>query len=398
MIRKALIGAVLATGLAASPVSAGPWEDTLAAARGTTVYWNAWGGDERNNAFIAWAGEQVSERYGVTLNHVKLADTAEAVTRVLAEKTAGRTEGGSVDLIWINGANFLSMKEQGLLHGPFADMLPNYRYVDTDNKPSNVVDFTVPVDGMESPWRMAQVVFAHDTARVDGVPRTIRAFVDWAAQHPGRFAHPAVRDFLGATFLKQALYELAPDPAVLQRPADEADFAAVTAPLWSWYDQLRPNLWRSGRQFPDSGPGARQLLDDAEIDLTISFDPAEPAGWIEAGLAPPTVRAYTLDGGTIGNTSFVAIPFNAANKAGAEVVANFLLDPGTQAHAQDIRFLGSFTVLDLDRLEPDQRQLFADLPTSPALPTNAELGRVLLEPHPSWTTRIVDEWTKRYGQ
>ncbi len=39
----------------AGPSLAGSWEDTVAAARGQTVYWNAWGGDERTNDFIAWA-------------------------------------------------------------------------------------------------------------------------------------------------------------------------------------------------------------------------------------------------------------------------------------------------------------------------------------------------------
>lgn len=380
----------------APPAGAQGWDGTLAKAKGSTVYWNAWGGDDRTNAFIAWVGGEVAERYGITLRHVKLADTGEAVARVLAEKTAGKDSGGSVDLIWINGANFLSMKQQGLLFGPFAERLPNYRYVDTTDKPSNTVDFTVPVDGMESPWRMAQIVFVYDTARLSEVPRSIPGFLGWAAKHPGRFTHPDVRNFLGATFFKQALYELAPDPAVLQRPATDENFGAVTAPLWAWYDVLRPLLWRGGARFPDSGPAARQLLDDSEIDLTVSFDPAEPAGWIAAGLAPPSVRAYTLDGGTIGNTSFVAIPYNAASKEGAMVVADFLLDPATQARAQDIRVLGSFTVLDMKKLDADQRRAFAELPTSLALPTSEQLRKVLLEPHPSWMTRIVGEWTRRY--
>ena len=63
---------------------------SLAKARGQTVNWNAWAGDEKTNAFIAWVGDEVERRYGVTVNHVKLKDTAEAVTRVVAEKAAGR--------------------------------------------------------------------------------------------------------------------------------------------------------------------------------------------------------------------------------------------------------------------------------------------------------------------
>lgn len=399
--RSALLG-LFATGLAivfghAPAYASDTWDEIISKARGQTVYWNAWGGDERTNAFIDWAGQQVQTRYGITIRHVKLSDTAEAVSRVIAEKTAGRDDDGSVDLIWINGPNFLSMKENGLLYGPFTQLLPNYRYVDVLGKPSNVTDFTIPVDGMESPWRLAQFVFNYNSARVKDAPRTIKEFVPWAKAHPGRFTHPDVRDFMGATFLKQALIELAPDRKRLQQPVSDEVFAEVTAPLWSWYDQLKPALWRAGEQFPANGPAAKQLLNDGEIDLSMSFDPAEAAASIESGLLPDTVRTYTLSGGTIGNTSFVTIPYNSPHKEAAMVVADFLLDPATQAHAQDIRVLGSFTVLAVESLAADQRRLFADLPANPALPTNADLGPVLLEPHPSWMTRITNEWKQRYG-
>jgi putative thiamine transport system substrate-binding protein len=183
---------------------------------------------------------------------------------------------------------------------------------------------------------------------------------------------------------------------VLQRPATDENFAAVTAPLWTWYDALRPVLWRQGRQFPENGPAQRQLMNDGEIDVMISFNPSEAAVSINAGLLPDTVRTFVFAKGTIGNTSFVAIPYNAANKEGAMVVADFLLDPATQARAQDYREMGNFTVLDLAQLTPAERARFDALPKSAALPTNAELGTILLEPHPSWMTRIASEWEKRY--
>jgi putative thiamine transport system substrate-binding protein len=397
----AAIAALLLAGLSATAALAEekrPWSEILAAARGQTVYWNAWAGDERTNGFIAWTGEQTLKRFGVTIQHVKLRDTAEAVTRVVAEKAAGRTSGGSVDVIWINGPNFLAMKQQGLLYGPFTRVLPGTAMVDTEEKPSNVIDFTVPVDGLAAPWRLAQIVYPYDSARVTDPPRSIPAMLDWARKHPGRLAHPHPRNFLGATFLKQALYELAADPSVLQRPATDETFAAVTEPLWRWYDALRPLLWRRGQEFPESGSALRQLLNDGEIDIMISFDPASAAAAIERKLLPPTARAAVLEKGTIGNTSFVAIPFNAANKEGAMVVADFLLSPEAQAHAQDIRVLGSVSVLAIERLPAAERARFAALPQHPAMPTNAQLGRVLLEPHPSWMTRITADWERRYAR
>ena len=372
------------------------WPDVEAKARGQSVNWNAWAGDENTNAFIAWVGDEVARRYGVKVNHVKLKDTAEAVTRVVAEKSAGRNTGGAVDLVWINGANFLALKQQGLLFGPFTQAMPNFARVDTVGTRSNVIDFTVPVEGLESPWRRAQIVFVYDSKRMRDTPGSMVELAAWAAKHPGRMTHPNVRNFLGTTFLKQALHELTPDPAVLQQPATAENFAAVTAPMWAWYDALRPQLWRQGKQFPDNGPAQRQLLNDGEIDLMISFNPAEAAVAINAGLLPDSVRTFVLRKGTIGNTSFVAIPYNASSKEGAMVVANFLLDPATQAHAQDFRQMGNFSVLDFGKLSAAERKRFDDLPKSPALPSNAELGAMLLEPHPSWMTRITAEWEKRY--
>ena len=137
-------------------------------------------------------------------------------------------------------------------------------------------------------------------------------------------------------------------------------------------------------------------MNDGEIDVMISFNPAEAAVAINAGQLPDTMRTFVFTRGTIGNTSFVAIPYNAANKEGAMVVADFLLDPATQARAQDYRQMGNFTVLDLSKLSAAERRRFDELPKSPALPTNAELGATLLEPHPSWMTRIASEWERRY--
>ena len=384
-----------ALGLCLATPALADWQQTLNAAKGQTVYWNAWGGDERTNAFIAWVGSETERLYGVKVEQVKLTDTAEAITRVLSEKAAGQTE-GSVDLIWINGPNFLAMKDQGLLHGPFVADLPNAQYLDLGANSPASVDFTTPVDGFEAPWRLAKFVFAYDSARVTDLPDTMAGWVDWAAAHPGRLTHPNPANFIGATFLKQALVELAPDPAALQLPATDAAFAAQTAPLWAWYDALRPNLWRQGESFPENESVQAQMLNDGEVDVAMFFDPAATAAGIAQGTLPETARVFVPKAGSIGNISFVAIPFNAAHTAGAEVVANFLLDPATQAHMQDITVLGSFAVLDPAKSDDTAKAAFAALPTAPALPALTDLGPTLLEPHASWMTKLTAAWAKRY--
>jgi putative thiamine transport system substrate-binding protein len=404
MIRRLWALLLLATAIGAQPVLADTasktqdWARTVAAARGQTVYFNAWGGSERINDYVAWVGERVAADFGITLTQVKLADTADAVARVLAEKIAGKSTGGSVDLIWINGENFAAMKAQALLFGPFAEALPNYRFVDIKGKPTTRIDFTIPTDGLEAPWGMAQIVFLYDTARVAQPPRDMAQFLAWATAHPGRFTYPAPPDFTGSTFLKQALHGLVADRGALQQPASEDSFAAVTAPLWQWLDRLHPQLWRGGRTFPQNDQAQRQLLDDGEIDISLSFNPGEASSAIAQGLLPATVRTYVLDGGTIGNTHFVAIPFNASAKEAAMVVADFLLSPEAQLRKQDPSVWGDPTVLAMDKLDAADRRKFSALPLGVATLSPAELGPALLEPHPSWMTRLEAEWRRRYAK
>lgn len=395
--RRGLLAASAMVGLgtAAARAAAVPsWPEVERTARGETVFWNAWGGDDSTNAFIAWSGERMRVLHDVTVHHVRLRDTSEAVARVVAERAAGRDDGGSVDLIWINGPNFLAMKEQRLLYGPVLDALPHAGLIDRSGKPTTLTDFTVPTEGLEVPWRMARVVFVYDSARLRMPPGSMADMLDWSVAHPGRLTHPTVGNFLGATFLKQALVELASDRSALQIPATDASFASVTAPLWRWYTALRPSLWRGGKIFPESGPATIRLMNDGEIDLMISFNPNEAANGIAQGTLPGTVRAYVLREGTIGNCSFVAIPYNAAHKPAALLLADFLLTPEAQARAMDPTLLGSPTVLALDRLSPEDQRFFTDLPRPVGSLTDDELGPPLAEPHPSWMTRIAAAWER----
>lgn len=374
------------------------WEAILKQARGQTVYWKAWAGSEATNSYIQWVAKQVKERHDITLKHVKITNPSELVSGTLAEKAAGKHDGGATDMLWINGENFYAMKKNDLLYGPFTEFLPNFvHYVDA-SAPAFTHDFTVPTEGLEAPWGLAQVVFSYDSAVTPEPPRSMPELLTFAKANPGRFTHPQVRYFMGSTFLKQALYEMVEDPAVLMEAPTDATFEQVSAPLWQWYDELRPHLWRHGKQYPESGPIQNQLLADGEVDISISFSPFEASHLIETGMFPETVRTYVMDAGSIGNANFLAIPYNSSAKEGALAVINFLLSPEAQLRGMNPKYRGSFTVLDLERLPQEEREKFLALNLGPATLSKQELGTPLPEPHPEWMTRIVDAWYERYGQ
>jgi len=395
LTRRRLIAIAGAWPFAPCAWAAGDWPALQLAARGQTVYFNAWAGDERINAYLQWAGAEVEKRHGVKVAHVKVADTAEVVKRVRAEKQAGRTSKGSADLVWINGENFLAMKREALLFGPFADALPSYANVDTAGKPTTRIDFSEPVQGFEAPWGMAQLTFFGDGKRVPQPPRSLAELVAFARRNPGRFTYPRPPSFHGTTFLKQVLLEASRDRTPFYAPVVSERFAEQTAPLWSTLDELHPSLWRQGRQFPASNTAMRQMMADGELLVTLTFNPNEAANEIAAKRLPESVVSWQHAGGTIANTHFVAIPFDSGAKEGAQVLADFLLSPIAQARKADIAIWGDPTVLAVDKLPAAERALFTQ-GLAPGMVTQA--APALPEPHASWVEAIEREWARRYGQ
>jgi putative thiamine transport system substrate-binding protein len=370
------------------------WSAIEAEAKGQTVYFNAWAGSDTINAYIAWAADEVKKRYGIAVEHVKITDTAEVVKRVRDEVAAGKFD-GSVDLVWINGENFRAMKQEKLLFGPWSDSTPNFALVDTEGKPTTKQDFSEAVEGLESPWGMAQLTFFADGAKVPKPPRSMMELRSFAEANPGRVTYPAPPDFYGTTFLKQVLYESVIDPAVFAAPGDASVFSSYGPVLVSVLDEMHKHFWREGKQFPKSQADVTNMVADGELLIGITFNPNEPANLVAAGRLPSTTVAWQHKKGTIGNTHFVAIPANAKAKAAAQVFANFLLSPQAQAKKNDLKTWGDPTVLAVGKLSAEDQKLF----TSAAAPGSVSLpGPALLEPHASWVPLLEAAWLKRYGQ
>jgi putative thiamine transport system substrate-binding protein len=368
---------------------AADWAAIEAEAKGQTVYFNAWAGADTINAYIAWAGAELKSRYGVTLEHVKITDTAEVVRRVRDEVKAGKAE-GSVDLVWINGENFRAMKADKLLFGPFAEALPNFQYVDVEGKPTTRSDFAEPVEGLESPWGMAQLTFFGDGAKIAKPPLSVAELIQFSQANPGRVTYPAPPDFHGTTLVKQVLIESLTDRAQFGAAISKEAFVDKAKMLFEILDLLHPSLWREGKQFPQSQAQVKQMLADGELIMALTFNPNEPANLIASGELPATTISWQHAAGTVGNTHFVAIPANSKSKAAAQVAANFLLSPEAQARKADLKVWGDPTVLAPAKVPAEFADAFkAGGVTIP--------GPAIPEPHGSWVPLVEAAWLEKYG-
>ncbi|MDE2859844.1 MAG: ABC transporter substrate-binding protein [Chloroflexota bacterium] len=329
-------GPAMAQDMMDAPPGFDSWDDVVAAADGMTVNWYMWGGSDSINNFVDETyGIPLAEEYNVTLNRVPLADTVDAVNQVLSEAEAGiEGDGGTIDLIWINGENFYTLKQAELLYGPWAENIPNSVYVNWDNPALNQ-DFGRPVEGFESPWGGAQFHYIYDSARMsaDDLPRSHAELSDWIAMHPGRFTYiaPGPGAFQGTRFVKQVLFELSGGQSQWVGEFNQELYDEHAPALWDMLNSWEENLWRGGETYPANISELHELFANGEIDITITQRMAGAGPDINSGLIPPTSRAFSFDSNLVGDFNYVAIPYNAPNKAAALLLANLIVRPDRQA-------------------------------------------------------------------
>jgi len=366
------------------------WNSLRQQANGQTVYFNAWGGDPAVNSYLDWVAGEMKQQYGVTVKVVRLADAADAVKRIQSEDAAGRKTRGSVDLLWVNGENFRTLKQAGLLKEGWAWELPNWRYVD-QNKPVRE-DFSQPTDGAEAPWGSAQLMLIGNVQPNVKFPRSADELLAFAKAHPGKLSYPRPPDFTGTAFIEQLFIVLTHDRQALRTPPDAATFQQVTAPLWDYLDKLHPLLWREGKTFPPTPARMDRMLADGELLFSVTFNPSHVDNLIDRKQLPKTAQAFGFEQGMLGNVHFVTIPANANAQAGAQVLANFLMSPEAQIRKANPAIWGDATVLDSSTLpQPLREQLDAQKPV------HQQSVPYLAEPHAAWVEALEKEWLQRYG-
>ncbi|MCG0276461.1 MAG: ABC transporter substrate-binding protein [Thermosediminibacteraceae bacterium] len=374
------------------------WEQILADARGTTVNFYGWGGDQRINK---WLDEVVAphlkDKYGIKLNRVGM-DIDEILNKLLGEKQAGR-EKGSIDVVWINGENFYTARKNGLLFGPFTSILPNFQKYVNPNDPEVKNDFGYPIEGYEAPYGRAQLVFIYDGARLQEseVPKDHRALLELAKKYPGRITYPAPPDFTGSAFVRNIICDIiGREKLDALDPSNKKEVEEAIWPAIEYLRELKPYLWKKGESYPATLAQLHNMFADGEILISMDYAPYAAAGKIKTGEFPATVKSFVFQKGTLGNTHYLAIPFNAPNKAGALVFINYILSPEVQASKNDPANWGDLPAIDFNRLSKEERKLFEEIKLEEAaLPGDYLAAHRLPEPNASLIPVIEEIWVEK---
>ena len=353
------------------------WADVEArAAAEGAVRFHHWGGSTLLNVWLDDVVEAAMARRGIELDAVRLTATADAVDLVLAERAAGNGPGdGAVDVIWVNGENFATLKDQGALFGSFAPLLPEAANVDFSDDPRalpNLRDFGTATDGAEIPWSSEEYVCAVDRARVEDEPNTPAELRAWLEAEPGRFSYVAPPHYLGNTFVQSIVYALNPDGTGAEPfQADVADVTAeelarLVAPGLDYLRDLEPLLLggpEAARYFADEAAQDAAFA-SGEVAMACKFGLYATATGMLTGAVPDAAEQIVFpEGAMIRNKSYLVIPSNAPNPAAALVFADWM----TSVEAQASKLTGTGFPAGIDAWMLDEADADALAEASPGL-------------------------------
>lgn len=334
------------------------WEDVVAAGTGQEVTILMWGGNDNINLYMDdYVSTRLKDLYDIELKRVPM-NAPEFLTKLLNEKKSDMSV-GTADLIWVNGENFRSARQADLLYGPFVDLLPNLNtYYDTEAY-DNQYDMGIEIEGYEAIWGKAQLVLTYDSAVVEHPPKSFEELLIWAKENPGKFTYPnPEEDFVGAAFVRMAYYELTGEVQRFNEEMTKEEFLELSEPVVDYFTELNQYLWHEGQAYPATQAQQDDLFKNGEVYMTMGFEVGKTPGMIQKGIYPDTAQAFVFDTGTIGNSHYLAVPYNAPNKAAALLVIDFLESPEAQFKKMEPDVWGDMLALDVSRLnEPDKAVL-----------------------------------------
>ncbi|MEF9990736.1 MAG: ABC transporter substrate-binding protein [Romboutsia sp.] len=335
------------------------YEEILGSAKGSTVTFYGYGGNEvMNKWFDSYVIPQMKENYDIKVKRVGM-NIEDILNQLLSEKQAN-SEKGIIDVIWINGENFKTAKENDLLLGAFTNKLPNFNdYVDSSSDEVNL-DFGTEVESMEAPWGKSQFAIVKNSQKVKEDIDSAQRLKKFVIENPGKFTYPEIPDFTSSAFIRNIIYDIVGYENVANLPEDEAKVKEVIQPAIDYLNEIKQYLWNKGETYPANSSQLDNMYSDNEVYFTMTYSPNTLLGRIESEEFSKYTEIVEFKKGNISNTHFITIAKTSPNEAGAMVLIDFLMSVDAQGSKTDTANWGDSSSLDMDKISKENKSKFKE--------------------------------------
>jgi putative spermidine/putrescine transport system substrate-binding protein len=250
--------------------------------------------------------------------------------------------------------SFTTAATGGLLAKVSTATVPNIANVDAA--------LLTPVDYASVPYRGSAVVLAYNTKYVSTPPKTLDELLAWITANPGKFTYNSPNSGgSGGAFVATTLAKYVP-------AADQAKMVAGYVPNlegdWNQGFATLKGLGSSIYQhvYPNGNQAVLDLLNAGSIYMAPVWSDMALAALADGGL-PSTVKLTTITDPTFtGGAAYLGVPNNAANKAAALKLVNWVLEPAQQETIVNV--LAGYPAIKTSLLSSAVQSRFTGLDTS----------------------------------
>lgn len=316
----------------------------------------------------AWLSGEVANRlmsqYEMTVS-VKRLEIEDVLATLDAERTSESAD-GSIDLLLLKDDDFTKLMNASYLYEEITGKLPNY------GDKINTFDWDVqtehgtPLEGYGIPYGREQLVLLFDEDVLETAPVTTEELQQFLAENKKVFTYAdPTSDKTGAEFYRSIVLSMLSEEdrkMVIRGEVTSEELKVMVKPAIDYLMAIDPYLLKNqGKYFKrQSDIDAKFKAGELYFSMTRDFGGVEDM--IDEELYPDGAKSFILESGTISDTLYLAVPFNAANKSGALVALNDMLSFDHQLTMYDPKELGLLTIFDLGLLSEEDAMSFEDAP------------------------------------
>jgi len=212
------------------------------------------------------------------------------------------------------------------------------------------------------PYRGSQVLLAYDSTKIKDseVPHTFADLITWIKAHPGQFVYCRPdKGGSGDNFVVRAIYEVTgKDPSIFKPGTPDPALLAKYADAWTLLRSINSAIYDNGA-YPAGNTQSLTLLSNGSVSMATAWsDQALQA--LANGVLAPTIKLTQLtDLPFPGGDTFLSVPKNSRNLAGANALVDFMLSSDGQTSV--VKDIGGFPAVDWSTLPPDLQSQYTSV-------------------------------------